>query len=159
MIQLTHHINEKLVTIGLWFNSSLDLKLLFHFNKKCHWIWLKVHSHSNAPLKFLGRFGVFENAELNTQCVQLFRVLKFCTYLMLYYTECVRRGWEAMDGYVSRLLSLSLSLSSHTHTKPGSLLSRTVSLSLSFSLVLVLILGCCMLGCCVFVRSGTNMER
>jgi hypothetical protein len=116
MIQLTHHINEKLVTIGLWFNSSLDLKLLFHFNKKCHWIWLKVHSHSNAPLKFLGRFGVFENAELNTQCVQLFRVLKFCTYLMLYYTECVRRGWEAMDGYVSRLLSLSLSLLTHTRS-------------------------------------------
>jgi hypothetical protein len=26
----------------------------------------QVNSPSNAPLKFLGRFGVFENAELNT---------------------------------------------------------------------------------------------
>jgi len=157
MIQLAHHINEKLVTIGLWLNSSLELKLLFHFNKKVSLDLAQVHSHSSAPLKFLGRFLVY------------LRMLNWIhsAYNYFVYWNFVRILWCIIqNGYVEdgrrwmvTSLVFSLSLFSHTHEAWLSSVSTCVALSLSFSLVLMLILGCCMLGCCVFVRSGTNMER
>jgi hypothetical protein len=67
MIQLAHHINKKLVTMGYDSNSSLHpTQVALSFQQKCHWIWLKWIPLLMQPLKFLGRFGVFENAELNT---------------------------------------------------------------------------------------------
>jgi hypothetical protein len=50
-----------------------DSTLLLSTTSSCSFISTKVsldlaqvNSPSNAPLKFLGRFGVFENAQLNT---------------------------------------------------------------------------------------------
>ncbi len=61
------NINKKLVTMGY------DSTLLLSTTSSCSFISTKVsldlaqvNSPSNAPLKFLGRFGVFENAQLNT---------------------------------------------------------------------------------------------
>jgi hypothetical protein len=66
MIQLAHHINdEKLVTMG-YDSTPLSYSSCSFISTKVSLDLGQVNSPSNAPLKFLGRFGVFENAELNT---------------------------------------------------------------------------------------------
>ncbi len=58
--------NKKLVTMGYDSTPLSTTSSCSFISTKVSLDLGQVNSPSNAPLKFLGRFGVFENAELNT---------------------------------------------------------------------------------------------
>jgi len=134
------------------------------FQQKCHWIWLKwipLLMHLRSFLEGLVYLRML------SWVLSAYNYFVYWTFVRILW--CIIQNVYVEDGrrwMVTSLVfhfSLSLSLFSDTHeawlSSVLNCVALSLSLSLSFSLVVVLILGCCMLGCCVFVRSGTNMER
>lgn len=142
--------------IQLFFSPPPQVAL--SFQQKCHWIWLKwipllMHLWSFLEGLVYLRMLNWIHSEYNYFVYWNFVRILWCIIQNLYVED--GRWWMV----TSLVFPFSLSLSLLRHTRSLALFCLDLCRSLSFSLVLVLILGCCMLGCCVFVRSGTNMER